>query len=547
MEGTMKPSAMFRLVFCLLLFAVTLAADTVTVTNTADSGPGSFRQAILDAEARAGLDQIVFNIPKTDSQYDPGKGVWTIRPKTALPVIRQAGLEIDGGSQARFIGSDPNPFGPEIELDGSLASAYGDGLEVRADDVGIYELVINRFSNGSGIVMRNASNGRIAGCYIGTDPTGMKAAGNFGGIGLYSRCRNVHIVPAGESKPNIVSGNPSGGIGLSDACCKNVIQGNLIGVNRTAQDTIGNGRRYHYGGVYIADQSDSNEVSYNLIGGNAWSGIFVWHSCGNRIKDNGIGTNADFTLKLGNAESGVMIRSDSQNPENTTGNLIQSNSIGYNEQYGVAFTGGKTFGNPVSQNSISLNGEGGIVYITLKIPEFPAILSATGSLVTGKAGAGKTVEVFCDPAGQGRVFLGSVKADASGLFSLVPIAAPPFSNFTATATDAEGNTSPFSNPFVTGVEKEESVFRPTDFSLEQNHPNPFNPGTCIRFRVGERSRVRLAVYDASGREVKTLVDGFLEAGLHEVNFRAAGLPSGIYAVRIEAGGFQAMRKMVLLR
>jgi hypothetical protein len=53
--------------------------------------------------------------------------------------------------------------------------------------------------------------------------------------------------------------------------------------------------------------------------------------------------------------------------------------------------------------------------------------------------------------------------------------------------------------------------------------------------------------DASGREVRTLVDEILEAGLHEADFRAAGLPSGIYAVRIRAAGFVAMRKMVLSR
>jgi hypothetical protein len=547
MKGAMKPSILFRPAFCLLLFAVPLAADTFTVTNTDDSGPGSFRQAILDAEAHPGFDQIIFNIPKTDPQYDSGKGVWSVRPKTALPVIRQAGLEIDGGSQARFIGFDSNPSGPEIELDGSLVKGYVNGLEVRCDDVGIFELVINRFVEAYGIFLQNASNGRIAGCYIGTDHTGMKAAGNFGGISLYLRCRNVHIVPAGEGKPNVVSGNPWGGIGISDTCRKNLIQGNLIGVNRAAKDTLGNGRRNRYGGVFITNQSDSNEVSYNLIGGNTWTGVSIWHSCGNRIENNSIGTNADFSQPLGNTDTGVAINSDSQVPENTTGNLVRLNTIGYNSQYGVVFAGGKTFGNPVTGNRISMNGASGILYFTLHFPEPPALLSATAAIVRGKAGAGKTVEVFCDPAGQGMVFLGSTEANDAGQFSLVPNATPPFPNITATATDAEGNTSQFSTPLVTGIGEGESAFHPADFSLEQNHPNPFNPVTRIRFHLGARVHVRLAVFNASGREVGTLVDGILEAGVHQAEFNSSGLPSGIYTVRIRAAGFQETRKMALVR
>ena len=542
----MKPSARFLIIFCLMVSIVPLAADTYSVTNTADSGPGSLRQAILDAETHEGFDLIVFNISNTDPQYDSGKGVWTIRPITALPVITQAGLEIDGGSQARFIGSDPNPYGPEIELDGSM-SPDCNGLEVWADDIGVFELIINRFSEGTGIFMRNASNGRIAGCYLGADHEGMKAEGNLYGIILVSRCRNVLIVPAGDGKPNLVSGNFAGGISIIDTCRGNSVQSNLIGLNRTAEDTLGNGHHHGYGGVSIADQSDSNDVSYNLIGGNAWSGVRVYHSCDNRIEKNYIGTNADFSAQLGNFNMGVSICSDSQNPENTTGNQVRLNSIGYNGQNGVDFNGNKTYGNPVTENRISSNGSAGINYFMSQMPEPPTVLSATKTLVTGTAGAGKTVEVFCDPGNQGRVFLGSTQADAAGQFSLVPIASPLFSNFTATATDDEGNTSPFSNPLVTGIERKVSAFHPTDFCLEQNHPNPFNPNTRIGFFVGKRMHVRFSVFDALGREVSTLVDGIIEAGLHHADFEAGGLPSGIYVVCIRAAGFQAMRKMVLLK
>jgi parallel beta-helix repeat protein len=543
----MKPSACFFPAFCLMMFAVQLEAGTYTVTSTADAEAGSFRQALLDAEAHAGSDQILFHIPKSDPQYNADNGVWAIRPKTSLPVIKEDGLEINGGSQAEFIGSDTNPYGPEIELDGSLIAEYSCGLEIEADGVSLFELTVNRFSQGTGIAMANASNGRISGCYIGTDPTGMKAAGNLFGIGLGPRCSNVRVIPAGEGKPNIVSGNAGGGIFISDSCRKNLIQSNHVGVNRSGLDTLGNGRRNRYGGIYIADQSDSNEVSDNRVGGNTWTGIAIWHSCGNKIEKNFVGTNADFSLNLSNNNVGVMIRSDSQNPEDTRGNTVRFNCIGWNGWYGVVIEGLKSTGNPISENHISKNGELGILWQTVAYSGTPVLVSAGAALVTGKAKAGSRVEVFSDPGYQGMVFLGSTIADASGQFSLVPIAVPPFPYFTATATDAEGNTSPFSDPLISVVADDGSASRPDGFSLKPNYPNPFNPVTCISYHTGKRAHVLLEVSDLFGRKTVTLADGIQEQGDHRVVFNAADLPSGVYVIRIKTPGFQASRKMALLR
>jgi hypothetical protein len=98
---------------------------------------------------------------------------------------------------------------------------------------------------------------------------------------------------------------------------------------------------------------------------------------------------------------------------------------------------------------------------------------------------------------------------------------------------------------ITDVEDEEII--PTVFKLEQNYPNPFNPSTKIKFAVPEKSNVLIKVYDILGSEVTTLVNKEMDAGWYENNFNAAGLSSGIYLFRMEAGSYMNTKKMILLR
>ena len=83
--------------------------------------------------------------------------------------------------------------------------------------------------------------------------------------------------------------------------------------------------------------------------------------------------------------------------------------------------------------------------------------------------------------------------------------------------------------------------------LSQNYPNPFNATTEIRFTIPQRSRVILKVFDLLGREVATLRDEMLPAGAHSAVFDAANLTTGIYFVRISAGEFNAIRKLLMIR
>jgi hypothetical protein len=97
-----------------------------------------------------------------------------------------------------------------------------------------------------------------------------------------------------------------------------------------------------------------------------------------------------------------------------------------------------------------------------------------------------------------------------------------------------------------GVENENN-FVADDFSLDQNYPNPFNPSTTIRYQVSGSSNVSLEVYDILGNEVATLVNEEKPAGSYEVKFNAAGLSSGIYFYKLQAGSLVETKKMILLR
>jgi plastocyanin len=91
------------------------------------------------------------------------------------------------------------------------------------------------------------------------------------------------------------------------------------------------------------------------------------------------------------------------------------------------------------------------------------------------------------------------------------------------------------------------VTNPVAFELSQNYPNPFNPSTTIKFAIPEATLVTLKVFNALGEEVALLVDGFMESGIHEVNFDAFRLNSGMYFYRIQAGDFTQVKKMTFLK
>jgi hypothetical protein len=85
------------------------------------------------------------------------------------------------------------------------------------------------------------------------------------------------------------------------------------------------------------------------------------------------------------------------------------------------------------------------------------------------------------------------------------------------------------------------------YALHPNYPNPFNAATVISYELRSASLVMLNVYDVAGREVAKIVDGWREAGTHEVTFDASSLTSGMYFCKLQAGDFTAVQKMVLIK
>jgi hypothetical protein len=170
------------------------------VTSTNDSGQGSLRQAILDANARPGADVIRFNIP--------GGGVKTIRPASQMPEITDT-VTVDGYSQP---GASPN-------------SRPTGGLDT--------VILFNGIQTAAG-----ANGVRIEGNYVGTDPSGTLDRGNIAN-GLNIRDGGSHTIGGiTPDKRNLISGNNAPAINL-EGKGGNKVQGNLIGVQRDATSIMG--------------------------------------------------------------------------------------------------------------------------------------------------------------------------------------------------------------------------------------------------------------------------------------------------------------------
>ena len=457
-----------------LLLTATVQAATLTVTTTADSGAGSLRQAILDANASPGQDNIAFNIA--------GSGVQTIAPLTALPTITDS-LIIDGytqpGASANNLVIGDNAV-LLIQLAGTSASG-ATGLTFTGGTTGssVRGLVINRFS--LGITLSGASNMTIEGNFFGTNAAGTAALPNTSyGLFILSGAQNNTIGGATPAKRNIISGNNSAGITLGNTdTTGNVIQNNYIGTNASGTAALSN-----FQGISF-NSGVNCSITGNLISGNTGgtfaTGIAISNfSSGNTVTANLIGTKADGTTALPNANGILLYDGFSGGTTTTTiGTISAPNTIAFNQNAGVALF--VNLSQPSTRNSILYNsifGNGGLGIdlgkdgATLNdigdgdsgsngLQNYPVLSSAqfNGTSVTvqgslsSKPSSTYTLQFFqtpaCDPSeyGEGQTFLGEtmVTTDAAGMapFS-VTFTGTSGGVVTATATDSLGNTSEFS-------------------------------------------------------------------------------------------------------
>ena len=321
------------------------------VTNTNDSGAGSLRQAILDANAHAGRDTIIFNI---------GSGPQTIAPLSALPNLSDPVI-VDGSTQPGFAGQ------PIIELNGTTAGTclY---LPVSGSGSTIRGLVVNR-CNGHGILI-DGSNNVIQGNYVGTNSTGTAAAPVLFSS-IFVAGNNNQIGGTSPLARNVLSGNGHQGIAMTGS--GNTVQGNFIGTNATGTAAIGGGAVFIFqgasnnmiGGTTGTTPGGACTGACNLVSGNSGSvSINVFTSGGatnNTVQGNVIGLNATATGTIPNTGSGVSLSGVSGN--HILGNVISGNpgdGINISSVAGLIATGNDIQGNVIGSSALLKNGNNGI-------------------------------------------------------------------------------------------------------------------------------------------------------------------------------------------
>ena len=448
-------------------------ADTFVVTNTNTSGPGSLNQAIADSNARAGHDNIVFNIPGSGRQRIDVSQI-------ALPEITDS-LIIDGYTQP---GSHPNTLsvGDDAVILIQIDGANRPGLQgptlsgANAANCVIRGLAITGFQNGPSPygslfppvggyaiqVGRDAGTGNvIQGNFIGLNPDGITAEKNSTGIRIDGGPATVGGAEPAER--NVISG--SAGAGIDVRFPGTVIIGNYGGTDVTGTRALGNrpGIAIATSDVVVGGpyQGQGNLISGNLLDGVDLGFEIGYHVLGHAdrgiVQGNLIGTGADGVGPLGNQFAGVSVVISSNStvggPDPSAGNVIA-----FNGAVGVSVGG---TGNRVLSNSIYSNGGRGIALsspyanngqaapvITFS-NSFRGVTLIQGTL-QGAANTQFLLQFFTDSESlitSKQTYVGSASVATDGTGNAAFSAAFAFSAtstvFNATATDPNGNTSEF--------------------------------------------------------------------------------------------------------
>jgi uncharacterized repeat protein (TIGR01451 family) len=278
------------------LLISTCGATTFPVSNANDSGAGSLRQAILDANATPGTQTITFNLP--------GSGVQTINLTSQLPPITDP-IIIDGytqpGASANTLGVGNNAV-LLIELNGANTSAAGLTITAGGSASTVRGLVINRFARGAILLQIGGSN-IIQGNFIGTDPTGTIARGN-NGVAIYVDSANNLIGGTAPAARNLISGNIGNALVIDNLSAGNLVQGNYIGTNASGTGALGNNTFGNTGPVSIDRGAHDNIIggtapgAGNLISGNRGNGISIFNQRETRCRVNLVGTTASGNAAL---------------------------------------------------------------------------------------------------------------------------------------------------------------------------------------------------------------------------------------------------------
>jgi titin len=352
-----------------------LAPATFPVTNSNDTGPGSLRQAILQANATPAADVIAFAIP--------GPGVQVILLKSALPAVTGP-LAIRGASQPGYSGS------PLVELNGFSAGASAQGLLLAAGGCAVDALCVVGF-NGNGIEVRGGSGDAVTRCYLGVNPSGVAFRNGVAGVALLGKASGDRV------SGNTISGNALYGVLLVGAGTSgNVLAGNLIGLGPSG-NAVANG----FAGVGIGLGATANTVggaaaaSRNVISGNGLDGVLITGkgTAGNVVRNNFIGVGVDGLANRANEANGVAVQ------DGAAGNSVVSNVAGFHVGAGVLLDG--TASNKVEFNLVGISAAGGNV-------------GSHGDGVWIRDGSAKNLILGNDIGNNGNFIRGGVELEGAG-------------------------------------------------------------------------------------------------------------------------------------
>jgi Ca2+-binding RTX toxin-like protein len=264
-RGLRWPAALLGVLLATLALAPTAGAATFTVTSTADSGPGSLRQAITDANAAGAGNTIAFAIP--------GSGPHTIAPASALPTISPDNTTIDGCTQP---GTDCSalPLTLKVRLDGQGLSLLGFGITIRGLSFtgSGTAITLNRIARNSMFTLQEDVT--VEHTYIGLAPDG-SAAGKSAAFQLQQGNRNVNPYNRFRIAGNVIGANASPAINAqANGFSRGLpvrgmrITGNIIGL-----DPTGTQPRPNAGDGIVFDISSDLQIVGNRIGANTGVGI----------------------------------------------------------------------------------------------------------------------------------------------------------------------------------------------------------------------------------------------------------------------------------
>jgi hypothetical protein len=343
-----------------LVPAATVGAATVVVTNTNDSGGGSLRDAIAQANASPGGTIVTFSIP--------GGGVHRITPTSAMPTVLKP-TTFDATTQPGYSGT------PLIELYGASAGGLSGGFTLTGGNSTVKGFVLDGWYSGAGTGVNILSSGNtIQANYIGIDPSGTIAVPNGVGIniapvnGAASATNNL-IGGTTVAARNVISANDGDGITINGTdggnASGNVIAGNYIGLNAAGTAFVKNPKN-------VGSNTNDIEIvgaSNNLIGGTTPGSrnVISGGRLDNVDRGSGILINGQNSVASGNVVQGNYIGTDA------TGTVgIVNNSGVYIDTAKNTLVGGTT---PAARNIIAAGNTTGV--------QIDGSVAADGSAATG--------------------------------------------------------------------------------------------------------------------------------------------------------------------